>query len=191
MFLFCESPSLGPLMFHLFCGHICLSFLTLVFNLPLLLPGFDCLYLPFCFLKSVFTYLDRLRLSSLRFYTTIMRKTICSCSGHIALHFTGVSRTSYLLSTTVIICLGVMSSTSYQHIYLYMLVGSLDAGFYRGDVSFKLGEILPNALSGGFCVNYFLFHQKFKQQLTHRCFLHCAFIEFHHNLQVCGFVDGI
>ena len=89
-----------------------LPFLPLILNLPF--PLTDCIWFTFpgWFLGDVFTDLEILKLSSLSFSTTVVRATICSCSGDITFQFTEASRNSYLLSADVTSLSDVMSSFS-------------------------------------------------------------------------------
>ena len=72
----------------------------------------DWFVFPFFFLGDVFTDLGIFRLLSLNFSATVVRSTICSCSGEIVFQFPKVSRISYLMIADFIGCYDVVSSLS-------------------------------------------------------------------------------
>ena len=119
IFLICAPPSFGVSIYHLYCGQICLFFLTLMFPFLLPFPGCDWLSFPFCFLEAVLTDLESSRLLQLSFSTTVMRYTICYCYGYIVFHFSNVNITSYLLSADVISCSGVIFPHHHSGIFCF------------------------------------------------------------------------
>ena len=72
-----------------------------------------------------------------------------------------------------------------------MFVEVLDIGFYRGNIGFKVGDVLPEVIQCGYYVYNCIFYHHFKHYLTHRCYFQFILVHFRYNLRVCCFCGGV